>query len=415
MNFPLYLARRLRAAERGKNRVARPAVTIATAGVAVGVAVMVLSISVVMGFKHTIRDKVVGFADHIQITNFITQSQTDTAPIQCNDSLLRVLRTTPDVTHIERFAYKQGILKTDSDFLGINFKGVGEDFDTTFLVKHLVAGRLPNFSSKSSSQQLVVSQTMARTLQLKVGQRVFAYFIDDNGVRMRRFTIAGIYDSQLTQFDRIISFTDLHTVVRLNGWKTDQVSGIGMRLKDMNKLAEAYNYCIYHVNRTVDKYNQTYSSQTIIDLYPQIFSWLSLLDLNVWIILALMVSVAAVTMVSGLLIIILERTTTIGLLKALGAHNSTIRHTFLWLAVFVIGRGLLVGNAVALAIILLQKWTGIIHLNPETYYVSHAPVELHLPWFLAVNALTFVICVFVLVAPSFLVSHIHPSKSMRYE
>lgn len=415
MNFPLFIARKINKDSDDRHRASRPAITIATAGVAIGLAVMVIAVSVVFGFKHTIRDKVIGFGSHIQISNFITQVSSDQYPISFNDSILKVIKAAPGVAHIQKYAYKQGILKTDSDFLGVVFKGVGNDFDTTFISQYIVEGSLPRFSSDASHNKILISNDMAKKLKIKAGSKIFAYFIDNNGVRVRRFTIQGIYQTNLSQYDRVICFTDLYTAVKLNGWQPDQVSGLEVKVKDLSQINQAEDYYINKVNRQTDHYGQTYTSQTIKEMNPQIFSWLDLLDLNVWIILALMTAVAAVTMISGLLIIILERTKMIGILKALGARNKTIRHIFLWLATFIIGRGMVIGNCLALVLLLIQKYTGLIKLNPETYYVSSVPIELNVPAIVLINIATLLICVFILIAPSYLVAHIHPSKSMHYE
>ena len=279
----------------------------------------------------------------------------------------------------------------------------------------MVEGTIPAFSSEASKQQIVISKMIADQLHLRAGDRLFAYFFSNNGVRPRKYTIAGIYQTNLTMFDKMICFTDLYSAVKLNGWESDQASGAELTVKNFNKLDEVADILTHRVNRSSDKYGETYSSATIQQNYPQIFSWLDLLDLNVWIILTLMVCVAGFTMISGLLIIILERTNMIGVLKALGARNKTVRHTFLWFAVFIIGKGLLIGNIIGIGLILLQKYTGLIHLDPATYYVSTVPVELNIPIILLINIATLLVSVFVLIAPSYLISHIHPAKSMRYE
>ena len=232
---------------------------------------------------------------------------------------------------------------------------------------------------------------------------------------MRRLTIQGIYQTNLKKYDETMVYTDLYTAVKLNGWMDDQTSGAELTVNDFDKLNETEDYIINKVNRTVDHYGETYSSATIKDLNPNIFQWLGLMDLNVWIILALMLIVAGVTMISGLLIIILERTSMIGVLKALGARNRTIRHTFLWFAVFIIGRGMLLGNIIALAILAVQYFTGVLKLDAQTYYVSTVPLEFNWLFIVALNVATLLISVFMLVAPSYLISHIHPAKSMRYE
>ena len=417
MNFPLFIARRIYSDHIGdQQKVSKPAIRIAVAGVAIGLAVMIISVCVVLGFKHTIRDKVVGFGSHIQVANFYTlQSLAIDQPIAMGDSMMNVLKKTEGVKHVQRFAMKQGILKTDNDFLGVMFKGVGPEFDSTFIHKNMVEGSIPHFSDQQSTNRILISKDMASKLSVKAGDRIFAYFIGDGGVRTRRFTISGIYQTNLAQYDKTTCFCDLYTARKLNAWTDDMVTGAELTVNDFKQLSTTANDIINRVNRTQDKYGNTFSSKTIRELSPQIFSWLDLLDLNVWIILAIMTAVAVVTMISGLLIIILERTTMIGVLKALGARNSTVRHTFLWFAAFIIGKGLLIGDALALALILLQKFTGFAKLDPQTYYVDVVPVELDWMLIVALNVATMLIALFVLIAPSYLVSHIHPAKSMRYE
>lgn len=415
MNLPLFIARRIYNVNGDKVEVSKPAIRIATAGIAIGLAVMIVSVCVVFGFKHAVSAKVIGFGSHIQVANFMTLQTSESYPIQMKDSLIKVLKNTQGVEHVQRFATKQGVLKTDSDFLGVVFKGVGPDFDSTFIHQNLMEGSIPAFSDTKSSNKILLSMSMAKKLKLKTGDRIFAYFIDHAGVRVRRFTIAGIYQTNLAQYDDITCFMDLYTAVKLNGWEKDQVSGAEITVKDFNKVDETEAIFINRLNRTVDQYGETYSSKTIRDISPQIFSWLDLLDLNVWIILALMIAVAGVTMISGLLIIILERVTMIGVLKAMGAKNVMIRHTFLWFAVFIITRGLLIGNIIGIGLVLLQKYTGLVGLDPQTYYVTTVPVEINIPVLLLLNVATLLISVVVLIAPSYLIFHIHPAKSMRYE
>ena len=395
--------------------VSRPAIRIATIGVAIGLAVMIVTVSVVLGFKHTIRDKVVGFGGHIQVHNVLWFNDVDPYTISVDDSLMNAISHIEGVKHTERYSVTQGLLKTDDDFLGVAFKGVGPEFDTTFLKSHLLEGKMPEFSDTTSHYQLLVSKMIADKLKLSVDQKIFAYFIEDNNVRTRKYTICGIYQTNMTRFDESLCFTDIYTVNRLNGWKPDECSAISVTIDNLDQILRTEETFIEKVNRTDDKNGNMLTTQTIYESYPQVFIWLELLDINVWIILALMVCVAGFTMISGLLIIILERTQMIGILKALGARNKTIRHTFLWFSVFIIGQGMLWGNIIGIGIVLLQQYTGIITLDPQTYYVSQAPMELNIPLTLLLDAVTLFICVFVLIAPSYLISHIHPAKSMRYE
>ena len=415
MNLPLFIARRIYHSDGDRHEVSRPAIRIATIGVAIGLAVMIITVSVVFGFKHTIRDKVVGFGSHIQVENFMAQQTANAVPVCISDTLMRQLRQVPGVRHVERFSMTQGILKTDNDFLGVAFKGVGKDYDLSFLRSNLVEGEVPDFSDDKSSYRLLISRMMADKLMLKVGDKVYAYFIGYDDIRARRFTVCGIYHTDMSQFDNMLCFTDFSVPVRLNNWEKDQCSGAEILVKDFDRVQETADQVAALANHQVDRYGETLTSQTIIEAYPQIFSWLSLLDINVWIILALMVCVAGFTMISGLLIIILERTQMIGTLKALGARNATVRHTFLWFASFIILRGLLLGDVIGIGIAVLQQHTGFIHLDPASYYVDKAPMELNLVLVALLNVVTLVISVFVLVAPSYLVSHIHPARAIRYE
>ena len=415
MNLPLFIARRIHHDEDGHRKVSRPAIRIATVGVAIGLAVMLVSVCVVLGFKHTIRDKVVGFGSHITVADYMALQYETITPVCMDDSMMQRLKNVPGVRHVQRYALKQGILKTDDDFLGVTLKGLAQEYDTTFIASNLIEGSLPALNEGKSSGSLLVSKHIADKLGLKTGDRLFAYFMGDDNVRTRRFTICGIYRTHLKHFDESICMTDLRTVTKLNGWEDDQASGAEVTVGDFNRLEEVDMAMNQLVDRSVDKYGATYSSLTIDRLYPSIFAWLDLLDLDVWIILALMMAVAGFTMVSGLLIIIIERTNMIGTLKSLGARNKTIRHIFLWFAVFIILKGMAIGNILGIGLCLLQRATGMVHLNPETYYVDNVPVELNVPAIIALNVATLLISVIVLVAPSFLISHISPSKSMKYE
>ena len=415
MNIAFFIAKRIYSDKGDKRKVSRPAIHIATAGVAIGLAVMVLTVSVVLGFKHTIRDKVIGFGSHIQVENFLTMQSSDPYPICIDDSVMKVIKGIEGVEHVERFTLTQGILKTDQDFLGMSFKGIGPEYDLSFIKSNLKSGSIPSFSDSANKGNLLISSATADKMNLKAGDKVFAYFISDNGVKVRRFTVSGIFQTNMSQFDNALCFTDLYTARKLNNWDGELCTGAEISVGDLQQINAVSLRIADKVNRTSDHEGNIFTSQTIYEAYPQIFSWLSLLDINVWIILALMICVAGFTMISGLLIIILERTQMIGVLKALGMKGSSVRHTFLWFAVFIIGKGMLIGDILAAAIILLQRHTGFISLDPATYYVSEAPTEINIQAFLLINVVTLFISVLVLVGPSFLISHIHPAKSMRYE
>lgn len=423
MNLPYYIARHLyKEGDVKTNKVSRPAIRIAMLGTAVGMAVMIVSVCVVLGFKHAVRDKIVGFNSHIVVSNYMTLQTTDQSqPINANDSLVKVLKGIQGVRHVQRYSQKQGVLKTDSDFLGVVFKGIGEDYDTTFISANLVEGKIPTLSIWKGSQQLIVSKNMADRLLLKVGSKVRAYFLSDGDVRLRPFTVAGIYQTNMGKYDDAICFTDLHTVSKLNGWNCDrdsnlyEVTGCELAVNDFDSLEIVEDVIIDNVNKTTDSSMHPLTSLTVYDLSPQTFSWLQLLDLNVWIILILMVCVAGFTMVSGLLIIILERTSMIGLLKALGARDSMVRKTFRWLAFFIVLKGMVLGNILGIGVCLIQKYFGVVKLDAATYYVSEAPVEINIPLIVLLNVVTLAISAMVLVLPSYFVAAANPAKTMRIE
>ena len=414
MRFNLFVAKRLFNDKGGVRNVSRPAIRIATAGVAIGLAVMIVSVCVVLGFKSEIRSKVIGFGSHIQIINYESISSGVSKPVAFPDSLIRELRQVPGVSHIQRFSNKGGILKTDDAFEGILLHGVGAEFNADFLKSNLKEGEIPVFSADSATNRIVVSQTIADRLHLSCGDRVFAYFFDGN-VRARRFIVSGIYQTNLSEFDDNMVFTDLYVCNRLNNYATDQYAGVEITVDRFDDVDLVAGSLVGKVNHLVDEYGAGYAAMTIRELYPQIFDWLDLLDVNVWVILILMVAVAGFTMISGLLIIILERTNFIGVMKALGATNRSMRHVFLYFAAFIVGRGLLWGNVLGIGLVVLQYYFNIVHLDPATYYVDAVPVLFNAGYILAINAATAFISVFVLILPSLLVSRIHPAKSIRFE
>ena len=289
MNFPLFIAKKIYHNQDDKRMVSRPAIRIATIGVAIGLAVMIVTVSVVLGFKHTIRDKVVGFGGHIQVHNVLWFNDVDPYTIAVDDSLLNAISHIGGVKHTERYSVTQGLLKTDDDFLGVAFKGVGPEFDTAFLKAHLLDGELPQFSDTTSHYQLLVSKMIADKLKLKVKQKLFAYFIENDNVRTRKYTICGIYQTNMTRFDESICFTDIYAVNRLNGWKPDECSALSVTVDNLDLILPTEEAFIEQVNRSSDRIGNTFTTQTIYEVYPQVFSWLELLDINVWIILILII------------------------------------------------------------------------------------------------------------------------------
>lgn len=415
MDWKLFVARRIYRSKEGNKEVSKPAVLIATWGIAVGLAVMILSVAVVVGFKHEVRGKVVGLGSDITVTNFDAQKSYETVPVVAGDSLLDVLRTAEGVKHVQRYSTKPGMIMTDDNFLGMVLKGVASEYDWTFLKKHLLEGEIPAFSDTASTNRTLISRTIANKLRVQTGDKLYTYYIEGENVRARRLEIAGIYQTNFTLYDDLFLITDLYTVNRLNSWKPDQVSGVELEVTDYELLETVKEIVREQVDMQTDRYGNTYYTQTVVDSNPQIFAWLDLLDMNVWVILILMTGVAGFTMISGLLIIILERTNMIGVLKALGADNLAIRKVFLSFSVFLIGRGMLWGNIIGLTFVGIQSYFRIFKLDPTTYYVDCVPVEFNLWWWLLLNVCTLIVSVLMLIGPSYLITRIHPAKSIRFE
>lgn len=375
---------------------------------------MLVSVAIVQGFQREVESKVLGFGAHIKVMNYKSLGQQEYSPIVIDDSITSRLSAIPNVASVARYCIKPGMLKTDANFKGIAIQGIGQDYDRNFICSHLVKGEMPEFTDSVNSGKLVISQAMAREMQIDVGETIYAYFFEQT-VRARKFTVAGIYKTNLTDFDKNFAYTDLYTIHRLLGWDSLQYAGAELRLHDFERLDETLMSVVNEVNRKQDAYGEYYSSISIRMEHPQIFAWLQLLDMDVIVILILMTCVSIFTTISGLLIIILERTSFIGIMKALGARNRQVRHLFLNYAMLIILRGIVLGNVLAFAIILLQKHTGLITLDPEVYYVEAVPVLVNWWWVLAIDLGTLVISVLAMIVPSFVVSNITPAKSIRFE
>lgn len=414
MSLSLFIARRLYRDTDGGKQVSRPAVLIAMVGIAIGLAVMIITVAVVIGFKGEVRNKVTGFGSHIQISNFDAVRSFETHPVVVSDSMMAALSVYPDVKHVQRYSTKPGMIKTDDAFQGMVLKGVGPEFDASFFRSNLIEGDIPVFSDSVATNQVVISKALSDKLKLKLGDKIYTYYIQDN-VRVRPLTIKGIYQTNFSEYDNLFLLTDLYTVNRLNNWKPEQVSGVELQVNDYDRLESITYELAESTDNRADKYGGVYFVQNIEQLNPQIFEWLGLLDLNVWVILILMVGVAGFTMISGLLIIIIERTNMIGILKALGANNFTIRKVFLWFSVFLIGKGMIWGNAIGLLFCVLQSQFHIFKLDPESYYVDSVPVSFNIGLFLLINMGTLFASVLMLLGPSYLITKINPASSMRYE
>ena len=414
MHWILFVAQRIYQRNEGGKEVSKPAVRIAMAGIAIGLAVMIVSVAVAIGFKHEIRNKVVGLTSDVVVTSLDDAQLYQTRPVAADDSLLLTLKNVSYVKHVQRFSTKTGMIMTSDNFQGMMLKGVGQEYDFTFVREHLLEGEIPAFTDSVSSNKVLVSKSIADKLSLKVGDKLFTYYVEDN-VRARRLQVAGIYQTNFSAFDDFFLLTDLYTVNRLNKWRPDQVGGIELDISDYNQLEHVNDEIRSRLFDSSDRYGESYFCRSVEEANPQIFAWLNILDVNVWVILILMTGVAGFTMISGLLIIILDRTNMIGVLKALGADNKSIRKIFLTFAAFLIGKGMLWGNLIGISLCVIQLLFEPIKLNPADYYVSTVPLELNIGILLLLNICTFIVSLLMLIGPSYLISKIHPARSIRFE
>ena len=414
MSTEFFIARRIYKGDKKNNkRVSSPAIKIAIAGIALGLAVMLVSVCIIVGFKKEIREKVIGFGSHIQISS-LGGSGLEGDAIVLSDSLKLALLAHPEVNHVQEFIAKPGIIKTEDDFLGVVFKGVNDGYEWSFFKKNMLEGLVIGEDSTIERNQVIISKIIADKLHLAIGDKFVAYFVQEP-VRARQFYISGIYETNFEDYDKLFVVSESNVLAQLNGWGDDMYSGAELLVENYKHLDETAYSLFYELSRHKDRLGNTLYVRSIKDINPMIFNWLSLLDLNVWVILILMVLVSGFTMISGLLIIILERTNMIGILKAVGANDLTVRKVFLYLSVFLIGQGMIWGNIIALTFCLLQKHFQIIKLNPSTYYLSSVPIDMNIWYLLFVNVAALAVSLLMMLGPSYLVAKITPSKSIKFE
>lgn len=391
-----------------KENISSVVMKIAIISIALGISIMLISIAVVIGFKNQIKDKVVGFVSPIQIQVLNQNESMEETPF-VYDSLLQSRLSLPFVESVFPVANKAGIIKTDDEIHGVMLKGVDADYDWTYVKNNLVSGDVPQYTQADRSNDVIISKIITDKMLLKVGDDVRIWFVgDDMKTRGRKFKVKGIYETGLTECDERFIYCDLNQVRRLNGWADDYVGHLEIALTDDMEVEEANKIIYYSVPTNLTSYSAR-------ELYPAIFDWLDLQDMNVVIIIVLMLAVAGITIISMLLIIVLERTSTIGLLKALGADNSFIRKIFIQRSRRILLIGMLIGNVLGIGLCLIQKYTELIKLSPESYYLSSVPIELNLSHILILNAGTFILWVAMMLIPTMVVNNISPSKSIRFE
>lgn len=418
MNTELFIAKRFIKSQKGNKQYTMPIITLSVVAIASSLLIMIISVAVVTGFKKEIRNKVIGFGGHIQIVNFDSNNSFESSPISKEQVFLKQLKNFPGIKNIQVFATKPAMIKTEDQIQGIIMKGVGNDFDSSFFSKNLVQGRMIHLNDSTKSNDILISKKLADLLQLKLNEKVIAFFIDERTPEMpvnrRVFKICGIYQTSLETFDEQYIFGDIRHIQKLNDWEDDQIGGFEILINDYDDLEYLTEVVTSYAGyRFMDD-----GSQLRIDnvkaRYPQIFDWLGLLDMNVIVILVLMLIVAVINMVSGLIILILDRTPSIGLLKALGTSNSSMRKIFLHQAMFLIVKGLAWGNAFALLVMFIQDKFHVVKLDKASYFLEYAPINFNVFHILLINIVTLLVVFIFMFLPIIIVSRIQPSKTIRY-
>ena len=405
MNTEFFLAKRI--VSRSKGNFSWTFVVIAITSIALGLAIMFVAVAILTGFKKEIREKVVGFCGHIQIIRFAENPSFEPQPVEKNQPFYSRLQHTKEVSHIQVFATKAGIIKTSDQIQGVILKGIGTDFDWSFFKNKMVAGHSFTLNDSIRTDEVIVSRKIANLLNLHVNNDMRMYFIVGNATLGRKFRISGIYDTGLEEFDKLYVIGDIHHIQKLNNWTNGQVGGFEMYLKNFNDIDRMGIYVYHQIGFSLD-------ALTIKMQYPQIFDWLDLQDINVLIILILIILVSSTTIISTLLILILERTTMIGILKALGMRNRSIRQVFLYNAFYIVGWGIFWGNLLAFTLCVIQKKFEIVTLSEESYYVSVIPVNLNFWNILLINMGTIMVCYLIFTIPSFIISRVTPVKAIRF-
>ena len=408
MNLEYFIAKRLITAKDYKSSISAPIIKIAISAIAIGMIMMIVSVATGIGLQQKIREKVSAFNGHIIISNYDNnQSEVTLTPISKNQDFYPKFKTVLGVEHIQAIASKAGIIRTQTAFEGIIFKGVGADYKWDNIKEYLVEGRIPNIQG-NINEEVVISQFIANRLNLKVGDAFNTFFMKEKGYNLRNFDIVGIFNSGFQEFDATYIIGDIRHMQRINKWAPDQIGAFEVFVDDFNAI-EATGEQVYAQTAS------TLDSKTIIEKYSYIFEWLQLFDFNIIVILVVMILVATINMVVALLVLILERTQMIGILKALGASNWSVRKIFLYNSLYLIGRGLFWGNLIGISLLLIQQQFGIIQLPPENYYVNQAPVYLNWGYILLLNLLTVAVCFVVLLIPSYIITKISPVKAIRFD
>jgi lipoprotein-releasing system permease protein len=415
MNIELYIARKI-VPHKDSTNISKPIVRIAIIAIALGLAVMIVAVSIIVGFKSTISEKIFGFSSHIQIVNYDNNNSFEASPILFNAALQEEIAQEKEVAHVQRFATKPGIVRANNSVKGVIVKGVAEDYNWDFFEKHCIAGSSFRIGD-SITNQVLISKQLADMLQLEVGNSIITTFVPNAGGKMprkRQFEIAGIYETHLQEIDSRFIVADMRHIQALNSWTEQQIGGYEVFLHNHRNLQQAQRDIQNIVGFDITPGATRLRVETLQELMPQIFDWLGFLDTNAWVIIILMLMVSGMNMITGLLVIILERTQSIGILKTLGSSNIRIQKVFLYVGAFIIGKGLLWGNVIGITLCALQHFFHLIPLDPHTYFMSYVPTAFSLPALLALNVGTLIITILMLLLPALIISKITPAEAVKF-
>lgn len=416
MNTEYYIAKQI-LPHKDKANISKPIVNIAIIAIALGLTVMIIAVSIIIGFKTTISDKIFGFSSHIQIVNFDSNTSYESFPIEKDTFLYQNLQTNPNVTHVQVYATKPGIIKANNSVRGVIVKGIDNTYNWDFFKQHLVAGN-PFSIPDTLTDRVLISKKIASMLQLKVGSSFITTFVPNEAgkrPRKRRFIVEGIYETNLDEIDSRFIVADMRHIQSLNNWQPNQISGYEVYIDDYKNIDEETKAIKEEIGFDITPEAQHLKVQSLKEITPQIFDWLALLDMNAWVIIILMLLVAGMNMITGLLVIILEKTKAIGILKTIGARNVSVQKIFLYVGGMLIVKGLIWGNIVGLLICFLQMQFHIIPLDPNTYFMSYVPIKISLFSILALNVGTLVVTFSMLLLPALIITKISPAEAVRFE
>jgi lipoprotein-releasing system permease protein len=413
LNFEFFIAKRIYLNTENGKKISKPLINIAQISIALGIVVMLISISVAVGFKNKIKEKTVSFSSQIQLVNFDSNKSFETVPITHNVNLVSKIEKIDGIKSIQLYATKAAVFKSNKIVSGIILKGIDNSFNKEIFNKNIIKGKIPEIKKNKTSNDILISESTALLLNLTLGDTIITYFVQ-NPIRLRKFKIVGIFKTDIPDVDKRYAIIDMQHIQKLNKWQKNQISGYEISINNFNDIDKLKGEIQNEIGYGVSENEEKIKVQTIQEIFPMLFDWINLFDANVWVILILITSVAGFNMVSGLLVIILENTQMIGILKSMGSKNKDVRRIFIYYSAMLITKGVIWGNIIGFSILLMQYYFGIFKLDPESYYIEVVPVYFPILYFIALNLATIIITLLMLIVPSAIISKITPSKVIKF-